>query len=183
MRFDSSGLVSEITERVSANREGLRSEHNLEGLSEEARRLTAKLDDYRVERSLQVVRKASKLPRWEDAVPCRVGSRMGRPEKSGIREMSPRVHAIFPIGESGGPQRLVSEASSRGVIRVDVGPRVCHSCGRQTPHLTCHHRPDPKNPVACGGRTSSSPRKRRGRRKGERTAIELAPILEVKRSS
>ncbi|MBR79732.1 MAG: DNA polymerase II large subunit [Euryarchaeota archaeon] len=183
MRFDSSSLVSEITERISANREGLQREKDSGGLSEEARRMRAKLDDYKVERSLQVVRKASQLPRWEDAVPCRIGSRMGRPEKSGIREMNPRVHAIFPIGESGGPQRLVSEASSRGVIRVDVGPRVCQSCGRQTPHLTCHHRPDPKQPVACGGRTSSSPRKRRGRRKGERTAIELAPILEVKRRS
>ena len=181
IRYDANNLVSEIVARVSSHREVLQRDLGSEELSEETMGVRAKLDDYEVERSLQVARRASELPRWEDAVPCRVGSRMGRPEKSGIREMSPRVHAIFPIGESGGPQRLVSEASSRGAIRVVVGPRVCQSCGRQSPYLNCHHRPEPSKPVECGGRTSSSPRKSRGRRKGERTAIELAPILEVKR--
>ena len=36
------------------------------------------------------------------------GSRMGRPEKSGIREMNPRVR-FFPLARVEGPQRLVSE--------------------------------------------------------------------------
>ena len=140
------------------------------------------VDDYLVERSLSLVRKVSELPRWEDSVPCRIGARMGRPEKSGVREMSPMVHSLFPIGENGGPQRLVSEASSRGAIRVTVGPRICQKCGRETPHVTCHHRPDPKEPIECGGRTLAGPsRNRRGRRKGEITAVNLGSILEVKR--
>ena len=46
------------------------------------------LDDHEVDRSLWLVRKLSNL-RWEDAVPCRVGSRMGRPEKASRREMKP----------------------------------------------------------------------------------------------
>ena len=140
------------------------------------------VDDYLVERSLSLVRKVSELPRWEDSVPCRIGARMGRPEKSGVREMSPMVHSLFPIGENGGPQRLVSEASSRGAIRVTVGPRICQKCGRETPHVTCHHRPDPEEPVECGGRTIAGPsRNRGGRRKGEITAVNLGSILEVKR--
>jgi len=139
-------------------------------------------DDYLVDRSLSLVRKVSELPRWEDSVPCRIGARMGRPEKSGVREMSPMVHSLFPIGENGGPQRLVSEASSRGAIRVTVGPRICQKCGRETPHVTCHHRPDPKEPIECGGRTLAGPsRNRRGSRKGEITAVNLGSILEVKR--
>ena len=98
------------------------------------------VDDYLVERSLSLVRKVSELPRWEDSVPCRIGARMGRPEKSGVREMRPMGHSRFPIGENGGPQRLVSEASSRGAIRVTVGPRICQKCGRAVSytHLRAH---------------------------------------------
>ncbi len=152
-----------------------------EGHTAEYWRARGTLDDYEVERSLMVVRKVSGL-RWEDAVPCRIGARMGRPEKSGVREMKPLVHCIYPIGESGGPQRLLSQASSRGPIRVEMGPRVCSRCGRETPHLICHNRPDSDQPVECGGRTS--PRRARrpnARRRGERTTVSLSAILEVKR--
>ena len=141
------------------------------------------LDDYEVERSLMLVRKVSGL-RWEDAVPCRIGARMGRPEKSGVREMKPLVHCIYPIGESGGPQRLLSQASSRGPIRVEMGPRICSRCGRESPHLICHIRPDADQAIECGGRTS--PRRARrpnARRRGERTTVSLSAILEVKRRS
>ncbi len=182
MRYDVRDRVTEVIGQVSSCIEGIKLDSVPEMDTDEVWRLRAMIDEYEIERSLLAVRKASTL-RWEDAVPCRVGSRMGRPEKSGIREMSPRVHAIFPIGESGGPQRLVSEACSKGAIRVDVGPRTCHTCGRQTPLIRCHHRPNPSEPIACGGRSSSSPRKKKGRRKGERTAIELAPIMEEKRRS
>jgi DNA polymerase II large subunit len=174
-------IVSEIADRVSKCFEIIQSAGDAEGESSEESRAQSKIDDYRVERSLQLVRRVSGLPRWEDSVPCRIGARMGRPEKSGAREMKPIVHSIFPIGENGGPQRLISEASSKGTIRVTVGPRICQTCGKETPQITCHHRPNPEEPVECGGRTVSSPRKRRGRRKGERTAVNLGSIIEVKR--
>ena len=110
------------------------------------------LDDHEVERSLWLVRRLSNL-RWEDSVPCRVGSRMGRPEKAGVREMKPMVHALYPIGESGGPQRLLGQAAAKGSIRVEMGPRVCNKCGKDTPHLRCHHRLS-EEVEECGGRTS-----------------------------
>ncbi len=182
-RYDCRNLVVEITDRIRSLLKTTTKEEESGEMAADAWESRSKLDDYEIEKSLQVVRKASTLPRWEDAVPCRVGSRMGRPEKSGIREMNPRVHAIFPIGESGGPQRLVSEAASRGAIRVVVGPRVCQNCGRQTPHIRCHHKTDSNQSTTCGGRTASSAKRGRGRRKGERTAIDLAPILEEKRRS
>ena len=180
VRKDVKSIVSDIVDKVSKCKEVIQAVDDDLG---EARFLEARstLDDYQVERSLQLVRRVSALPRWEDSIPCRIGARMGRPEKSGAREMSPLVHSIFPIGENGGPQRLVSEASKRGSIRVVVGPRICQACGKESPHVTCHHRPNPDQPVECGGKTESAPRRRRGRRKGERTAVNLGSIVEAKR--
>ena len=180
VRKDVKSIVSEIAEKISRYQNAIQStEEDLD----EAGRLEARsrLDDYQVERSLQIVRRVSVLPRWEDSIPCRIGARMGRPEKSGAREMSPLVHSLFPIGENGGPQRLVSEASKRGSIRVVVGPRICQECGKESPHVTCHHRPKPDEAIECGGKTVGAPRRKRGRRKGERTAVNLGSIIESKR--
>ena len=173
-------IVSDIVGKIS----GYEKEIQATGSDlDEAGRMEARsrLDDYLVERSLQLVRRVSVLPRWEDSVPCRIGARMGRPEKSGPREMSPLVHSLFPIGDNGGPQRLVSEASKKGSIRIVVGPRICQECGKESPHVTCHHRPDPDEPMECGGKTVGAPRRKRGRRKGERTAVNLDSIIEAKR--
>ena len=180
VRKDVKPIVSDIVGKIS----GYEKEIQATGSDlDEAGRMEARsrLDDYLVERSLQLVRRVSVLPRWEDSVPCRIGARMGRPEKSGPREMSPLVHSLFPIGDNGGPQRLVSEASKKGSIRIVVGPRICQECGKESPHVTCHHRPDPDEPMECGGKTVGAPRRKRGRRKGERTAVNLGSIIEAKR--
>ena len=174
-------IVNDSLSRIIKSLEVLKFSEIEEEWGSEEWRARRMLDDCQVERSLSLVRAVSTIPRWEDSVPCRIGARMGRPEKSGAREMSPLVHSIFPIGENGGPQRLMSEASKKGSIRVTVGPRICQKCGKESPHIICHHRPNSDNPVECGGRTSSSPRKRGGRRKGERTVVDLGSIIEVKR--
>ena len=141
------------------------------------------LDEHSVERSLWLTRRLSGL-RWEDSAPCRVGSRMGRPEKAGTREMKPKVHALYPIAENGGPQRLLGLAAGKGVIRVQMGPRVCDKCGQESPHLRCHNRLVSGEVVECGGKTQ---RKRiRGanrytRRLGQYTSVPLEDIVEVKR--
>ncbi len=181
IRRDAKEIVSEIVDRVSKCLPKVVSERDGEDETEEFWGNRKLVDDYIVERSLKLVRRVSSLPRWEDSVPCRIGARMGRPEKSGAREMSPIVHSIFPIGGSGGPQRLLSEASSRRFFTVKLGPRECQKCKKSSPYITCHHRPDPKQPIECGGRTNVISRRRGGRRKGENTAVNLGPILEVKR--
>ncbi len=180
VRKDVKPIVSDIVGKISGYEKEIQATASD---LDEAERMEARsrLDDYLVERSLQLVRRVSVLPRWEDSVPCRIGARMGRPEKSGAREMSPLVHSLFPIGDNGGPQRLVSEASKKGSIRIVVGPRICQECGKESPHVTCHHRPDPDEPMECGGKTVGAPRRKRGRRKGERTAVNLGSIIEAKR--
>ncbi|WP_338730183.1 DNA polymerase II large subunit [Haladaptatus sp. DJG-WS-42] len=76
----------------------------------------------------------------QERAPTRIGNRMGRPEKSEKRDLSPAVHTLFPIGEAGGNQRSVSEAANhfadrnatRGEVEVTVGKRTCTSCGEIT---------------------------------------------------
>ncbi|WP_292484500.1 DNA polymerase II large subunit [Methanohalobium sp.] len=76
----------------------------------------------------------------------RVGARMGRPEKSNRRKMSPVPNVLFPIGESGGNTRQLDDASNYkatmnskvGEIKVEIGTRECQSCGIETYECRCY---------------------------------------------
>jgi DNA polymerase II large subunit len=80
-----------------------------------------------------------------ERAPTRIGNRMGRPEKSESRDLSPAVHTLFPIGEAGGSQRDVSEAAryapdmkdTPGELDVQLGVRKCPSCGDHTFEPRC----------------------------------------------
>ncbi|MBP1923861.1 DNA polymerase II large subunit [Halorubrum alkaliphilum] len=79
-----------------------------------------------------------------ERAPVRIGNRMGRPEKSESRDLSPAVHTLFPINEAGGPQRDVSEAARtmddqgrRGHHEIEVADRVCPDCGAHTYRSAC----------------------------------------------
>ncbi|MFW6384491.1 MAG: DNA polymerase II large subunit, partial [Halodesulfurarchaeum sp.] len=89
-----------------------------------------------------------------ERAPTRIGNRMGRPEKSESRDLSPAVHTLFPIGAAGGDQRDVGEAAaagdeldgSRGTVEVELGRRECPACGTETYNPRCpecgeHTRP------------------------------------------
>ncbi len=80
--------------------------------------------------------------------PSRVGGRVGRPEKAYQRTMQPNVHGLFPVGAAGGPTRSLPEAARRTMrdgTPVDLGVRLCPSCGRSTVWTRCpcgsHTRP------------------------------------------
>ncbi len=80
--------------------------------------------------------------------PSRVGARVGRPEKARQRKMSPNVHVLFPVGDSGGAQRSVTEAARRTIgagVATPLGVRSCPACGRSSvwPRCACgaHTRP------------------------------------------
>jgi DNA polymerase II large subunit len=79
-----------------------------------------------------------------ERAPTRIGNRMGRPEKSESRDLSPAVHTLFPIGEAGGSQRDVGKAARarddegrRGVVDVRAGDRLCPDCGAHTYRTRC----------------------------------------------
>ncbi|MFC5971496.1 DNA polymerase II large subunit [Halomarina salina] len=81
----------------------------------------------------------------QERAPTRIGNRMGRPEKSEKREMSPAVHTLFPIGEAGGSQRDVSQAASHtdsmrgkaGQLSVQAARRECPDCETRTFKARC----------------------------------------------
>jgi len=86
-----------------------------------------------------------------ERAPTRIGNRMGRPEKSEERELSPAVHTLFPLGDAGGSQRDVDEATMAGdsvndeegkLPDIEVGRRRCVACEAETYWPRC---PD------CGG--------------------------------
>jgi len=66
-----------------------------------------------------------------------IGARMGRPEKAKERKMQPPVHSLFPIGEAGGSERSINQASERGSISVEVARYECPRCGNVTIFPTC----------------------------------------------
>ncbi|MCD6468581.1 MAG: DNA polymerase II large subunit [Thermoplasmata archaeon] len=75
--------------------------------------------------------------------PSRIGARMGRPEKASPRKMRPPPHVLFPVGNFGGNQRLITDAAEKEMIEVEAGVRKCENCGRNTFKIRCD----------CGGHT------------------------------
>ncbi len=139
-------------------------------------------DDHEVDGLLPLIRESSTL-RWEHAAPQRIGCRMGRPEKSAPREMTPRSHTLFPIALEGGNQRLIANAAGKGSIRVQMGKRLCSKCGKDSPFITCHHRVVdkdglPKIGETCGGRTDMRESTGKSRRRGEVQSVPIQSILE-----
>jgi len=69
--------------------------------------------------------------------PVRIGTRMARPEKAAARKMRPPPHVLFPVGNHGGSQRLVTKAVQKGKIEVELGLRICPNCKKKTYRFKC----------------------------------------------
>ncbi|WP_254829556.1 DNA polymerase II large subunit [Haloglomus salinum] len=80
-----------------------------------------------------------------ERAPTRIGARMGRPEKSESRDLSPAVHTLFPIGEAGGSQRSFADAAKyaptmehpQGRVDVELARRECPDCRTETFRARC----------------------------------------------
>jgi DNA polymerase II large subunit len=117
---------------------GLKTENNI---IEERVKETPNLNEPPSEVLLLVSRLAGVLIRAK--APTRIGARMARPEKAKERKMRPPPHVLFPLGESGGSQRLVSEALKKRNITIEVGIRRCQRCRKRNYLSIC----------VCGGHT------------------------------
>ncbi len=105
-----------------------------------------------------------------EKAPTRIGARMGRPEKTNPRKMSPPPHVLFPIGWAGGNTRNVGKASDKENVQIEVAHCECPECGEvtilnkcpscgtrteMTRYCTKCERPSKEeNCVACGGRAT-----------------------------
>ena len=80
----------------------------------------------------------------------RVGTRMARPEKAKDREMSPKVHSLFPVGRDGQYGRDIDSAikasksktpvlnsNTEPTLNIEVGKRMCPTCGNITFRTWC----------------------------------------------
>jgi len=92
-----------------------------------------------------------------ERAPTRIGNRMGRPEKSESRDLSPAVHTLFPIGEAGGTQRNVADAATHaetmsdtpGVVELQIGRQRCETCGTETFKNRCPDCNERTTPDYC----------------------------------
>ncbi len=108
------------------------------------RDLSIKQDSVQATETLEAVNEISGMLVRARA-PIRIGARMGRPEKSNRRKMSPAPHVLFPIGDSAGNTRKMEAAASYmssmngkvGRIRVEIGERVCPACGTESFMYRC----------------------------------------------
>lgn len=67
-----------------------------------------------------------------------VSARLGRPEKVRLREMSPPVHVLFPIGSHGGTQRDLIKASTESeFVTIELSVRYCPFCEIYQPYIRC----------------------------------------------
>ena len=76
--------------------------------------------------------------------PLYVGARMGRPEKARERLMTPAPHALFPVGNHGGPTRSIVKAAEEGSINVELTRYRCPKCNKASDARLCSD---------CGERT------------------------------
>jgi len=92
----------------------------------------------------------------------RVGTRMGRPEKAKERELSPRLHCVFPVGSNAEAGREINaaiallksnmnsySAGSAPTITASVANRLCPTCNKFTVLNKCR---------VCGSHTTYVPR-------------------------
>jgi len=74
-----------------------------------------------------------------------IGARMGRPEKAKERKMQPAVHSLFPIGASGGKERLINASSQKNTINVEIARYYCDRCQSHVYSPVCRR---------CGNKTT-----------------------------
>ena len=73
-----------------------------------------------------------------------IGSRLGRPEKAKMREMTGRPQFLFPVGSQGGRMRSLNEALNVGFVDAEFPLYYCKKCNRTTIFPICPY---------CGSKT------------------------------
>jgi len=86
--------------------------------------------------TIELINKLSDFPIYKKA-PVYVGTRMGRPEKSKPRKMSPAPHGLIPLGGSGGKERLINKAADQKTMKVEKALLYCPECNEELFNYKC----------------------------------------------
>ncbi len=77
-----------------------------------------------------------------------LGTRMGRPEKAGMRVMKPPVHVLFPVSLKGGASRdLMNVVKSGERVLVELARLECPKCGSISWKSVCENCGAKRRPV------------------------------------
>jgi len=145
--FQRLGIFYKVRDKSLVLNDGIEPLIKMLGLQKESSGLIINSESKKVDLTLDLISNFSGLE-VKHRAPTRVGASMGRPEKANERRMKPPPHVLFPLGESGGNQRLVNTAlkssSSRGFsqrnsgrIEIEVQLRYCKNCSKETVSLNC----------------------------------------------
>ena len=66
-----------------------------------------------------------------------IGVRIGRPEKAAPRQMKPKTHVLFPVGDKGGPTRDLLKASKNEHFFTNLSNRRCNQCNEPSIGIKC----------------------------------------------
>ncbi len=66
-----------------------------------------------------------------------IGSRMGRPEKAKLRNLTGSPNVLFPVGSEGGRLRSVQAACEVGKIKSSFPIFYCEKCNKETIYPVC----------------------------------------------
>lgn len=92
---------------------------------------------------LEAINEISLVP-IRDKAGTYIGARMGRPEKSKMREMKGSPMVLFPVGEEGGRMRNLLETANYGRVSLDLKTYYCEKCNTLVPYTRC---------IYCGSKT------------------------------
>ncbi|KXA93698.1 hypothetical protein AKJ66_01310 [candidate division MSBL1 archaeon SCGC-AAA259E22] len=109
----------------------------------DSERLSAVIEENSDKDPMKILEISAGFPVREKS-PTRIGVRVGRPEKTKPRKMSPPPHVLFPVGMAGGKTRNLNKAMDLEKIEVEVASCKCSECGSTSILKKC---PD------CGSRT------------------------------
>ena len=74
----------------------------------------------------------------KDKAGMTIGTRMGRPEKAKMRELTGSPHLLFPIGREGGRMRCFESALAAKKVTADFPLYYCETCAKETVFHFCH---------------------------------------------
>ena len=66
-----------------------------------------------------------------------IGVRIGRPEKAAPRQMKPKTHVLFPVGDKGGATRDLLKASKNEHFFTNLSNRHCNQCNESSIGIKC----------------------------------------------
>jgi DNA polymerase II large subunit len=144
--------------------------------------LTRELPDPLPNKTLELVSATSGVEIREKAATF-LGVRMGRPEAAAPRFMDPPINALFPVGSTGGTNRNILEASSKGLVLVEIASRFCKNCNAPSHFVYCQNCGNRTTTImrcpTCGTSVESEKCMKCGRKTApySRTTIDLAKYL------